>query len=370
MLHITALLHAARPRRALIAITLGAALLLPAARPAAASTTPMAANTSILMLTHSTGFVVWNNGVPGWFTTYNSAHGTNYAITRVGFPFSPYADNNYPWDYWNIWVNHAGPTAYMGNPTLEMLTAQYNVIMWKHCFPVSAIYPDLGTPDVTSSDRRLENYRAQYAALKTKMNSFPNTRFIVWTGAARLAIETTPAMAESSKVWANWVKNTWDVPGDNIYVWDFYNFETDGGIYMNPLHSLGTDSHPNDAFGAVMAPLVSQRVVDVILGNGDTNGTTGVPSAGVQALSFALDSSNPGTGLVRFRIALPRASHVNMSIYDMSGRLVAQVDAGFVAAGERTIAWDRQGAHGKPGVFFAHVKTDAGEATRRIVLLD
>ena len=89
-----------------------------------------------------------------------------------------------PYDYYNIWVKNAGDAPYQGEPTLEMLTKQYDVIVWKHCFPVGSILPDTGKPDVDSDEKRLENYKLQYAALKEKMRSFPDTKFIVWTGAA------------------------------------------------------------------------------------------------------------------------------------------------------------------------------------------
>ncbi len=29
-----------------------------------------------------------------------------------------------------------------------------------------------------------------------------------------------------------WVNNTWYDPGDNIYVWDFYELETEGGLFF------------------------------------------------------------------------------------------------------------------------------------------
>ena len=103
----------------------------------------------------------------------------NFPTTSEGYPWA-----NYPYDYYNIWVKHAGDAPYQGEPTLEMLTKEYDVIVWKHCYPVGNILPDTGTPDVDSAEKRLENYKLQYAELKEKMRSFPDTKFIVWTGAA------------------------------------------------------------------------------------------------------------------------------------------------------------------------------------------
>ena len=187
------------------------------------------------------------------------------------FPKScPYGWNNYPYDYWNIWVNHAGASAYMKEPTLEMLTQTYDVIVWKHCFPVSSVAADTGSPDITSSVKSEENYKLQYNALKAKMHEFPNKRFIVWTGAALVESATNAEEAGRARDFANWVKTTWDEPGDNIYVWDFRDLETGGGLYLLPENAASTsDSHPNPTFAASVAPLIGQRIIDVIEGRGD-----------------------------------------------------------------------------------------------------
>ncbi len=361
---------AAPSRRAIIHLALACLIALPFANARAATTAAMPTNARVLFLHHSTGWIVWANGVSNWFSSYNASHGTSYSLTELYYPFDPYPkDSNYPFDYWNLWVNHAGTTPYLNNPTLEMLTAQYDVIVLKHCFPVGAILPDLGTPNVASSEKRLENYLEQYDELKAKLRQFPNTRFIVWTGAAKLASETTPAMANRAHWFANWVENTWDEPGDNIFVWDFFNFETDGGVYMNPAYS-NYDSHPNDAFAATVAPQFCQRTVDVIRGYGDTNGVADATSPAPEGLTLSLASPSPGRGPVRFRIELPGASPVALEVYDTAGRRVARVDGGSLGAGTHEIAWTRNAQRVGRGIYFAKVVTDLGVRTHRIVLLD
>jgi hypothetical protein len=232
---------------------------------------PMSRSAKVIFLHHSTGGVIWNGGVETTIANYNTNHGTNYSITQIEFPkSSPYGWNNYPYDYWNIWVNHAGASAYKKEPTLEMLTQTYDVIVWKHCFPVSNIVADTGFPEITSSVKSEENYKLQYNALKLKMHEFPNKRFIVWTGAALVESATNTAEAERAKDFANWVKTTWNEPGDNIYVWDFRDLETGGGLYLLPKNAESTsDSHPNPTFAAYAAPLLGQRIIDVIEGRAD-----------------------------------------------------------------------------------------------------
>ena len=235
------------------------------------SNEPMSSSAKVIYLHHSTGGVIWDGGVEASIANYNTEHGTDYSITHLEFPkSSPYGWNNYPYDYWNIWVNHAGTSAYKKEPTLEILTQTYDVIVWKHCFPVSNVAADTGSPDITSSVKSEENYKLQYNALKAKMHEFPNKRFIVWTGAALVESTTNAAEAERARGFANWVKTTWDEPGDNIYVWDFRDLETGGGLYLLPENAASTsDSHPNPTFAASAAPLIGQRIIDVIEGRGD-----------------------------------------------------------------------------------------------------
>ena len=110
----------------------------------------------------------------------------------------------------------------MEEPTLEMLTRDYDVISFKHCFSVSSIQPDRGAGDVAAEEKRLENYVLQYEALKAKLHEFPDTRFVVWTAAALVAAGTDEGQAERTRLFVEWVKTEWNEPGDNIFVWDFH----------------------------------------------------------------------------------------------------------------------------------------------------
>lgn len=232
--------------------------------------------TRIIFLHHSTGGVIWNGGVPGWIGDYNAAQGTDYRIEERAYPGDGYPWQNYPYDYWNLWVKHAGDRTYKEQDTLEILTKNYDVVIWKHCFPVSSVQPDSGKPKLSSDTKSLENYQAQYEALKVKMYEFPETQFLVWTGAALVAGATDEGQAQRAQAFFDWVKSTWDEPGDNIFLWDFWQLETEGGLYLLDEYAAGpTDSHPNEAFAQRVAPLFAQRIVDVIEGRGDSGSLTG-----------------------------------------------------------------------------------------------
>lgn len=244
----------------------------------------------IVFLHHSTGQVVWvgttskvslkifgTGDVKKWISAYNRTNHTSFEIEDVYFPSGKdYEWANYPHDYYDIWVRHAGDVPYRGEPTLEMLTRKYDVIVWKHCYPVGAIKADTGDPDVDSAEKRLENYRLQYEALREKMRSFPDKKFIVWTGAAMVKSATSPEQAQRAKEFSDWVRSQWDEPGDNIFLWDFYELETEGGLYLKDAYANSpSDSHPNPKFGGSVAPLFAQRIVDVVEGRGDSTSLTG-----------------------------------------------------------------------------------------------
>ena len=285
--------------------------------------------TNIIFLHHSTGHVIWkgqskgisewfgkNEALPDLFESYNENHGTNIRITEQNFPKAqPYGWNNYPYDYYNIWVQHAGNELYKEEPTLEMsypnspypwenypydywnlwinhacsnsdpdiacldnLCAGYDVIIFKHCFPVGNIKEDSGNPDPASPEKSLENYKVQYEALKEKINSFPDTKFILWTAPANEKSNVTETEAMRTREFVDWVINHWDIPEDNIYLWDFYSLETEGGLYLkDEFAEKSGDSHPSSAFGKRVAPLLAARIVDVIENDGTSTNLKGEP---------------------------------------------------------------------------------------------
>jgi len=240
--------------------------------------------TKIIFLHHSTGEAIWKGetnkyiykltrkgDVQKYFEAYNQKNKTDYEIRAMNFPKnSPYGWNNYPFDYYNIWVKNAGNRPYIEEPTLEMLTAENDVIIFKHCFPVSRIVPDTGSPDIDSDIKSIENYKLQYEALKNKMHEFKNNKFIVWTPAANTKLKSKEDEALRTREFYNWMINDWDIQGDNIFIWDFYKYETDGGLYLTDANAHSPDnSHPSVAFSARLAPLFGKFIIDVIEGRID-----------------------------------------------------------------------------------------------------
>ena len=257
---------------------------------------------NIIYLHHSTGGVIWQGTrvslvtrvarkistsladvvgkkarLPLLFERYNKDNNKNFSIEEMAFPkASPYGWHNYPYDYYNIWVKNAGNEPFTEEPTLEILTKQYQVVIFKHCFPVSNIQPDQDSADINSDFKSLANYKLQYLSLRDKLHEFPDTKFILFTGAAQVKSNITEDEAKRAKEFFKWVTDEWDFPGDNIHLWDLYTLETEGGLYFKNDYAVSeNDSHPNIDFAGKAAQLLFNRIIDIIEKNGTGTKMTG-----------------------------------------------------------------------------------------------
>jgi hypothetical protein len=86
-------------------------------------------------------------------------------------------------------------------------------------------------------------------------------------------------------------------------------------------------------------------------------------------VGLAVAGANPVVGAARLRFALPAAADVELSIFDVSGRRVAQVAAGEYSAGYHTVTWGAGGARPARGIYFARLLANGREYHRRVVLL-
>jgi len=233
----------------------------------------------IIFLHHSTGASVWvgktnkyiykltkRGDVVKYFARYNREKKTSHSIQELLFPrSSPYGWNNYPFDYYNIWVKNGGGTSYMNEPTLEKLTSEYDIIIFKHCFPGSRIAEDTGKPDINSDEKKIENYKLQYNALKARMHDFPATKFILWTPAVCTKNQMTEDEAKRTQSFYRWILDEWKEKDDNIFIWDYYSYETEGGLYLLDKNAVSSEnSHPNKEFSGRVAPLFCKFITDVI----------------------------------------------------------------------------------------------------------
>lgn len=250
------------------------------------TTKPMNREEKAVFLHHSTGMNVWKGNVSKyawklfktgdlqkWIKKYNKSDKTNFFVEELSYPVQ---FDNMPYDYYNLWVKNGNLPEFQGNATLEKLTKEYGLIIWKHCFPVSELVSDTVAPSFDSNLKTLAGYKLQYQALKEKMLAYPETKFLVWTGPVHVKSLITEEQASMMKEFVNWVKNEWDQKGDNIFLWDFYELETEGGLYLKDEYAYSkNDSHPAKIFSSMASACFGQRIVDVMQGKGDQTSLTG-----------------------------------------------------------------------------------------------
>jgi hypothetical protein len=102
------------------------------------------------------------------------------------------------------------------------------------------------------------------------------------------------------------------------------------------------------------------------------DGVTGVgESAAVHELSFRVDGGNPTGAAIVFRAGLPAGGPVELSVFDVQGRLVASLFHGSMGPGYHTLRWNgrAEGGDVSSGVYFVRFTASRRTITRRIVLL-
>jgi hypothetical protein len=107
-----------------------------------------------------------------------------------------------------------------------------------------------------------------------------------------------------------------------------------------------------------------------VLRNISETATGGVPPAPVAWLEQNIP--NPFNPSTRIRFGIGEDTHLNISIYDVSGALVATLADAPYPAGRHEIVWDGRTAAGSPassGVYFCRLKTGRAAADRKLVLL-
>jgi hypothetical protein len=123
-----------------------------------------------------------------------------------------------------------------------------------------------------------------------------------------------------------------------------------------------------ELLNAVGAGIAHSQGTGTII-NDDT--VTGVESGAAPALAFAIVGGNPVGGSVGFRISLPKAASVQLSVFDVQGRRIAEPVNQTLAAGVQTIRWNARndGATVGSGVYFARLRVEGRNIDRRFLLI-
>jgi hypothetical protein len=105
----------------------------------------------------------------------------------------------------------------------------------------------------------------------------------------------------------------------------------------------------------------------------DSSAITSVPGAvAARTLRLAV-APNPSAGAMVWALELPEAADVSAEVFDLSGRRVAVVQRGRLAAGRQALDWSGRAEDGRalaPGVYLARVQAGARSSTTRFVRMN
>ena len=85
--------------------------------------------------------------------------------------------------------------------------------------------------------------------------------------------------------------------------------------------------------------------------------------------TFAV-TPNPGPGVRTFAFTMGQAGSARLNVYDVSGRLVARLAEGPMAAGPHRVQWSGRTDAGAPvgtGIYFARLESTDGSRTLKVI---
>jgi hypothetical protein len=79
-------------------------------------------------------------------------------------------------------------------------------------------------------------------------------------------------------------------------------------------------------------------------------------------------SLNPAKNIVKFYYELPRKSHINIKVFDLSGRLIKKLDEGIRQKGFYTKVWNLKKDKIKSGIYFCTFENNTEKITRKLII--
>jgi hypothetical protein len=136
---------------------------------------------------------------------------------------------------------------------------QHEVIVFKSCFPNSAV----------KSDEMQEQFQSWYLQMRDVMDQHPDRVFILVTSPPLHPLATNAGEARRARAVANWLKSDAYLAGHpNVFVFDFYDLLA--GPATNTLRaeyqldSQESDSHPNRLANETIGPLFVEFIDEAV----------------------------------------------------------------------------------------------------------
>lgn len=198
------------------------------------------------------GYQFWDHG-------YNWEGLHDPAGKPTGYSYNIPGDGSDPHDYQRIFAQ----TVYSLPINALSDLMQYEVIMFKSCFPASSI----------QSDRQLQEYKIWYLSMRDFMDQHPEKIFIALTPPPLVRKETTASEGQRARQLSDWLKsNEFTAGHPNVFVFDLFgsladdNPESPTANTLRVEYSNGEDSHPTKAANEMVAPQLFDFVTRAIEG--------------------------------------------------------------------------------------------------------
>ena len=236
--------------------------------------------TNLFFLHHSTGQGIISGGVRSYIADYNSTHATSFEFwdhcytwesmpawpgglvepdgTATGYTYGGPCDNTDPDGLYYIWCSSEAEAVATRNNILD----NHEVIAFKSCFPASDIW----------DAAELQQRKDWYLAMRNVFDAHPDHVFVVMSTPPLHRLATDSGNASRARDFANWLKSGTYLNGHpNVVCFDLFDAlanADDSSATANMLryayegdHS-DSDSHPNAAGNAAVAPLFAQALID------------------------------------------------------------------------------------------------------------
>jgi hypothetical protein len=216
----------------------------------------------IIFMHHSTGAGVMHDGnvregltelgYQFWDHDYNDEGLSDGDGNNLGYSWDVPGDNTDPDGWYNIFNQPV--TSPPSNTLSHML--EYDVIIFKSCFPASAIY----------DDDMFDSYQEYYLSIRNVMDMYPEKMFIAWTTAPLVPNETNAEEATRARRWSEYLTSEEYIEGHpNVYVFDFFNLMADeDGFLRSDYRSDEWDSHPSERANRIAGPVLVDYIDQVI----------------------------------------------------------------------------------------------------------
>jgi len=194
---------------------------------------------SVFFVHHSTGEIYWDSGMRS-------------ALVEHGYTGSA------PW-----WDGDTDPQDFYGEFTDNWsILEPYDIIIFKSCFPASAI----------TSNAMLEDYKTWYRQLYAIYEAHPDKLFVPMSTPPLLQVNTSASDASRSLEFERWLLNEYkdNYTGSNLSPFSLHSLLSTSSGYLHSTYiSSPDDDHPNNLTGPVVGDAM-WRHLDSFLGTAES----------------------------------------------------------------------------------------------------